>query len=210
MNYDKLSRSLRYYYEKGIMQKVAGERYVYKFVCDPEALFALAFGAAASSTSSSSATGNANNNGTNTPLSNFSPEICGPSSSSEGGGAGLNTNQQQNTTDNGNIGGGVGNLGQQVPTSSSYLTVSHVPGSSATATTTGKADVPYSLGLKELNEEFHYNYGYFNQNNFNMHHYQQQQQQQQQTYGYNNNNNNSHPYSNRFSSEPIRYFLYEL
>lgn len=27
MNYDKLSRSLRYYYEKGIMQKVAGERY---------------------------------------------------------------------------------------------------------------------------------------------------------------------------------------
>ncbi|CAF0726797.1 unnamed protein product [Brachionus calyciflorus] len=32
MNYDKLSRSLRYYYEKGIMQKVSGERYVYKFV----------------------------------------------------------------------------------------------------------------------------------------------------------------------------------
>uniref|UniRef100_A0A8C4Q365 ETS domain-containing protein n=1 Tax=Eptatretus burgeri TaxID=7764 RepID=A0A8C4Q365_EPTBU len=43
MNYDKLSRSLRYYYEKGILQKVAGERYVYKFVCDPEALFTMAF-----------------------------------------------------------------------------------------------------------------------------------------------------------------------
>uniref|UniRef100_A0A8C5TG71 ETS variant transcription factor 4 n=1 Tax=Malurus cyaneus samueli TaxID=2593467 RepID=A0A8C5TG71_9PASS len=43
MNYDKLSRSLRYYYEKGIMQKVAGERYVYKFVCEPEALFSMAF-----------------------------------------------------------------------------------------------------------------------------------------------------------------------
>uniref|UniRef100_A0A8C5NCW4 ETS domain-containing protein n=2 Tax=Gouania willdenowi TaxID=441366 RepID=A0A8C5NCW4_GOUWI len=43
MNYDKLSRSLRYYYEKGIMQKVAGERYVYKFVCEPEALISLAF-----------------------------------------------------------------------------------------------------------------------------------------------------------------------
>ncbi|XP_037127271.1 ETS translocation variant 5-like isoform X4 [Syngnathus acus] len=43
MNYDKLSRSLRYYYEKGLMQKVAGERYVYKFVCNPEALFSLAF-----------------------------------------------------------------------------------------------------------------------------------------------------------------------
>ncbi|XP_038019156.1 ETS translocation variant 4 isoform X5 [Motacilla alba alba] len=43
MNYDKLSRSLRYYYEKGIMQKVAGERYVYKFVCEPEALFSAAF-----------------------------------------------------------------------------------------------------------------------------------------------------------------------
>nr|XP_020456434.1 ETS translocation variant 5-like isoform X2 [Monopterus albus] len=43
MNYDKLSRSLRYYYEKGIMQKVAGERYVYKFVCNREALFSMAF-----------------------------------------------------------------------------------------------------------------------------------------------------------------------
>ncbi|XP_023212801.1 uncharacterized protein LOC111615620 [Centruroides sculpturatus] len=43
MNYDKLSRSLRYYYEKGIMQKVAGERYVYKFVSDPDLLFTLAF-----------------------------------------------------------------------------------------------------------------------------------------------------------------------
>ncbi|NXQ25915.1 ETV4 protein, partial [Alaudala cheleensis] len=42
MNYDKLSRSLRYYYEKGIMQKVAGERYVYKFVCEPEALLSTA------------------------------------------------------------------------------------------------------------------------------------------------------------------------
>lgn len=26
------------------MQKVAGERYVYKFVCDPEALFSMAYG----------------------------------------------------------------------------------------------------------------------------------------------------------------------
>lgn len=52
MNYDKLSRSLRYYYEKGIMQKVAGERYVYKFVCDPNALFALAYGVNAASAAS--------------------------------------------------------------------------------------------------------------------------------------------------------------
>ncbi|KAJ8408171.1 hypothetical protein AAFF_G00263990 [Aldrovandia affinis] len=43
MNYDKLSRSLPYYYEKGIMQKVAGERYVYKFVCKPEALITMTF-----------------------------------------------------------------------------------------------------------------------------------------------------------------------
>ncbi|XP_065220953.1 uncharacterized protein LOC135845972 [Planococcus citri] len=42
MNYDKLSRSLRYYYEKGIMQKVAGERYVYKFMCEPDVLFSMA------------------------------------------------------------------------------------------------------------------------------------------------------------------------
>lgn len=30
MNYDKLSRSLRYYYEKGILQKVSGERMIYE------------------------------------------------------------------------------------------------------------------------------------------------------------------------------------
>ncbi|XP_058454043.1 ETV5-related protein Ets96B [Malaya genurostris] len=52
MNYDKLSRSLRYYYEKGIMQKVAGERYVYKFVCDPEALFNMAYGGTVAPTTS--------------------------------------------------------------------------------------------------------------------------------------------------------------
>ncbi|XP_076242318.1 ets96B [Calliopsis andreniformis] len=55
MNYDKLSRSLRYYYEKGIMQKVAGERYVYKFVCDPEALFNMAYGSGGSSSLSGEA-----------------------------------------------------------------------------------------------------------------------------------------------------------
>ena len=32
MNYEKLSRSLRYYYEKGIMQKVVNDRYAYKFI----------------------------------------------------------------------------------------------------------------------------------------------------------------------------------
>ena len=31
MNYDKLSRALRYYYDKKIMSKVQGKRYVYKF-----------------------------------------------------------------------------------------------------------------------------------------------------------------------------------
>lgn len=29
MNYDKLSRSLRYYYEKGIMQKVMADKDIY-------------------------------------------------------------------------------------------------------------------------------------------------------------------------------------
>lgn len=56
MNYDKLSRSLRYYYEKGIMQKVAGERYVYKFVCEPETLFSLAYYSAAAATNSAAST----------------------------------------------------------------------------------------------------------------------------------------------------------
>ncbi|NXV47715.1 FEV protein, partial [Uria aalge] len=44
MNYDKLSRALRYYYDKNIMTKVHGKRYAYKFdfhglaqVCQPTA-----------------------------------------------------------------------------------------------------------------------------------------------------------------------------
>ncbi|VDQ03597.1 unnamed protein product, partial [Trichobilharzia regenti] len=31
MNYDKLSRALRYYYDKNIMSKINGKRYAYKF-----------------------------------------------------------------------------------------------------------------------------------------------------------------------------------
>ena len=34
MNYEKLSRGLRYYYDKNIIHKTAGKRYVYRYVCD--------------------------------------------------------------------------------------------------------------------------------------------------------------------------------
>lgn len=34
MNYEKLSRGLRYYYDKNIIHKTSGKRYVYRFVCD--------------------------------------------------------------------------------------------------------------------------------------------------------------------------------
>jgi c-ets proto-oncogene protein len=34
MNYEKLSRGLRYYYDKNIILKTAGKRYVYRFMCD--------------------------------------------------------------------------------------------------------------------------------------------------------------------------------
>jgi hypothetical protein len=39
MSYDKLSRSLRYYYDKGIIRKISGERYVYQFCIDPELMY---------------------------------------------------------------------------------------------------------------------------------------------------------------------------
>lgn len=34
MNYDKLSRGLRYYYSKGIMDKVQGKKLTFKYTCD--------------------------------------------------------------------------------------------------------------------------------------------------------------------------------
>jgi hypothetical protein len=36
MNYDKLSRALRYYYEKDIIKKVMGQKFVYRFVKYPD------------------------------------------------------------------------------------------------------------------------------------------------------------------------------
>ncbi|XP_067832328.1 ETS domain-containing protein Elk-1 [Heptranchias perlo] len=36
MNYDKLSRALRYYYDKNIIKKVSGQKFVYRFVCYPD------------------------------------------------------------------------------------------------------------------------------------------------------------------------------
>ena len=36
MNYDKLSRALRYYYDKNIIKKVMGQKFMYKFVSFPE------------------------------------------------------------------------------------------------------------------------------------------------------------------------------
>ncbi|KAM9836551.1 protein C-ets-2-like [Aulostomus maculatus] len=38
MNYEKLSRSLRYYYDKNIIRKTAGKRYVYRFICNLQGL----------------------------------------------------------------------------------------------------------------------------------------------------------------------------
>lgn len=39
MSYDKLSRSLRYYYDKGIIRKINGQRYVYRFCVAPEVMY---------------------------------------------------------------------------------------------------------------------------------------------------------------------------
>ena len=41
MNYNKLSRTLRYYYDKNILRKPAGKNYVYQFTCDLDTLIGL-------------------------------------------------------------------------------------------------------------------------------------------------------------------------
>lgn len=85
MNYDKLSRSLRYYYEKGIMQKVAGERYVYRFVCDPQTLYPFISrnGQITKGTPTTNGTivSPKNSNTTTTPINNKSPSLSSSSNS---------------------------------------------------------------------------------------------------------------------------------
>lgn len=39
MTYEKFSRSLRYYYDKGILKKIPGEKFVYRFMIDPEVMY---------------------------------------------------------------------------------------------------------------------------------------------------------------------------
>jgi len=41
MNYEKLSRGLRYYYDKNIIHKTNGKRYVYRFVIDLQQVLQL-------------------------------------------------------------------------------------------------------------------------------------------------------------------------
>lgn len=44
MNYEKLSRALRYYYDGDMIHKVHGKRFVYKFVCDLRSLLGYSAG----------------------------------------------------------------------------------------------------------------------------------------------------------------------
>lgn len=44
MNYEKLSRALRYYYDGDMIHKVHGKRFVYKFVCDLKSLLGYSAG----------------------------------------------------------------------------------------------------------------------------------------------------------------------
>ena len=39
LNYNKFSRSLRYYYDKGILKKIQGHRFVYRFCVDPADMY---------------------------------------------------------------------------------------------------------------------------------------------------------------------------
>lgn len=44
MNYEKLSRALRYYYDGDMICKVHGKRFVYKFICDLKTLLGFSAG----------------------------------------------------------------------------------------------------------------------------------------------------------------------
>lgn len=39
MSYERLSRSLRFYYDKGILRKMGGERFLYRFCVSPEVMY---------------------------------------------------------------------------------------------------------------------------------------------------------------------------
>merc|ERR1719412_3309631 len=81
MNYEKLSRGLRYYYDKNIIHKTAGKRYVYRFVCDLHGLLgytaqeihAMVDLQPLSATTGSAGTASVSNNNNNENHSNHHP-----------------------------------------------------------------------------------------------------------------------------------------
>ncbi|XP_060733120.1 LOW QUALITY PROTEIN: protein FEV [Tachysurus vachellii] len=72
MNYDKLSRALRYYYDKNIMSKVHGKRYAYRFDFRGLAQACQPASSATSSSSSSEALYTLHTNFTSIPFSGIS------------------------------------------------------------------------------------------------------------------------------------------
>ena len=77
MNYDKLSRALRYYYDKNIIKKVLGQKFVYRFVAFPDKMPPLPACAGMSNSSANSL----NNNSTSPGMgSSGTPSISSTSS----------------------------------------------------------------------------------------------------------------------------------
>ena len=136
MNYDKLSRGLRYYYSKGIMDKVPGKKLTFKYTCDVQHYVR-------SRNIQAMRSSNFPNGGTPTPT--------GPA----GGGAGTGTGGRGLGGGGGIVVGGVSSAHQTTPLIPGGITIA----ASAVTVDGGSKPLPHqrldsaSLGSPEVDNE---------------------------------------------------------
>uniref|UniRef100_A0A1I7ZJL1 ETS domain-containing protein n=1 Tax=Steinernema glaseri TaxID=37863 RepID=A0A1I7ZJL1_9BILA len=158
MNYDKLSRALRYYYDKNIIKKVQGQKFVYRFVGSPDVM--------SSEAALTMGLGRANSNSFNTATPpSFAPDsdqhpminststpspsgnsVCSPNSVASS--SGVSSACASSLSDAFNAQNSNNNLSAPSPSTSQTYNATTLPRSSSNSSASGDNDSSVSVSRK--------------------------------------------------------------